>query len=507
METIIKTFLTQKSELWQALLQHLSMSLISLILAILIAIPLAIYSEHKPRLANGLLQVTGILQTIPSLALLGLLIPIVGIGTIPAIIALVIYALLPIFQNTYVGLKNVDNNLIEAADAFGMTRFQKLIKVEIPIALPTIIAGIRTALVLIIGTATIAALIGAGGLGNFILLGINRNDMSLILIGAISSALLALILSGLLTILSKFSMKRIITILGICLAVIISAGFYGSFNQPAKSITIAGKLGSEPDILINMYKDLIENDNKNVKVTLKPNFGETSFLFNALKSDKIDIYPEFTGTVLENLVKNAPKETLNQEQTYSMGKKLVSKQFQMDYLSPMQYENTYAIVVKKAFAEKYNLKTISDLKKVEPQLKGGMTLEFLNRPDGWQNIKKTYHIDIPIKSMQASLRYEALNNGQINVADAYSTDSQIKQFNLVVLKDDQHVFPNYQGAPLMKEAFAKKNPKIVKSLDKLAHQISAEDMQKMNYEVNVEKIPAKQVAFNYLKQHDLVEKR
>ncbi|MDE7506367.1 ABC transporter permease, partial [Streptococcus agalactiae] len=142
------------------------------------------------------LQITGIFQTIPSLALLGLFIPFMGIGTVPAVVALIIYALFPILQNTVTALMQIDANLIEAATAFGMTRWERLKKFELALSMPVIISGIRTASVMIIGTATLASLIGAGGLGSFILLGIDRNNPSLILIGAISSAVLAIIFSG-----------------------------------------------------------------------------------------------------------------------------------------------------------------------------------------------------------------------------------------------------------------------------------------------------------------------
>src|SRR5699024_2352004 len=171
--------------------------LASLVIAMVIAIPLAIWVVRRPRWAEGLLQIAGTLQTIPSLALLGLLIPLVGIGTTPAVIALVIYALLPIFQNTYLGISEIDPAIEEAADAFGMSRMRKLFKVELPMARPAILSGFRTAKVLIIGTATLAAVIGAGGLGTFFLLRIDRHNMSLIIIGTVSAALLAIILRSL----------------------------------------------------------------------------------------------------------------------------------------------------------------------------------------------------------------------------------------------------------------------------------------------------------------------
>ncbi|MDN6491335.1 MAG: ABC transporter permease, partial [Leuconostoc sp.] len=172
MENLIETFNERRGELWSELLNHLGISIVSLLIAMIIAIPLAIWVVRLPKVAEIGLQIAGILQTIPSLALLGLLIPLVGIGTTPSIIALVIYALLPIFQNTYLGISEIDPAIEEAADAFGMSKMRKLLKVELPMARPAIVSGIRTAMVLIIGTATLAALIGAGGLGTFILLGI-----------------------------------------------------------------------------------------------------------------------------------------------------------------------------------------------------------------------------------------------------------------------------------------------------------------------------------------------
>lgn len=229
-----------------------------MLIAALIAIPLAIWSVSHKKLAEVLLQITSVLQTIPSLALLGLLIPFVGIGTVPALIALVIYALLPIFQNTYIGLTEIDPSIEEAAIAFGMSRIRRLIKVELPIALPVIISGIRTALVLIIGTATLAALIGAGGLGTFILLGIDRNTPVLTLIGAISSALLAIIFSSLIRLLQRVRPIYTLIVLALTIGVLGGISAYQTFFVKEESVVIAGKLGSEPEILIEMYKELIE---------------------------------------------------------------------------------------------------------------------------------------------------------------------------------------------------------------------------------------------------------
>lgn len=182
MSRFTEVFSERKGQLLSALLEHIQISFIALFFAVLIAIPLGIYLTRKPKVAEPIIGVTAVLQTIPSLALLGLLIPLFGIGTLPAIIALVVYAALPVLRNTYTGISEVDPSMVEAANAMGMNSWQRLIKVELPLAMPVIMAGIRTAMVLIVGTATLAALIGAGGLGALILLGIDRNDTALIIL-------------------------------------------------------------------------------------------------------------------------------------------------------------------------------------------------------------------------------------------------------------------------------------------------------------------------------------
>ncbi|AVH75135.1 ABC transporter permease/substrate-binding protein [Weissella koreensis] len=505
MQKLIQVIIERKTDLLLALWQHVQISIIALVIAMLIAIPLAIWVVRHRRFSEFFLQLTSILQTIPSLALLGLLIPFVGIGTLPAIIALVVYALLPIFQNTYLGISEIDPSIEEAADAFGMSSARKLFKVELPIAMPQIISGIRTALVLIIGTATLAALIGAGGLGTFIMLGIDRNDTSLLIIGAVSSAILAVTLS--LVVRWFQSIKPIHAILAfLSLLLLIGSGsVYTTYYNRIENITIAGKLGSEPEILINMYKELIEDNDEHANVQLKPNFGKTTFLFSALQNDQIDIYPEFSGSVLETLVKGKVAKHQTAQETYDLAKNMLSKEDKLTYLKPMQYNNTYALAVTEKFKKENNLNNISDLAKINGLLKPGMTLEFIDRDDGMRGLQKAYGFKVSAKSMEPALRYEAINDGRINLVDAYATDSELKEYNLALLKDDKNFFPAYQGAPLMKTKFANQHPKVVKALNKLAGKISNQDMQEMNYAVNVKKEPAASVAHQYLVQHDLIK--
>ncbi|WP_368252229.1 ABC transporter permease/substrate-binding protein [Enterococcus sp. 2201sp1_2201st1_B8_2201SCRN_220225] len=508
MKEILETFNERKADLVQAIFEHLAISLSALLIAIVIAVPCAILLSKRQKIAEVVLQFTSVLQTIPSLALLGLLIPFVGIGTTPALIALVIYALLPIFQNTYIGLSEIDPSIEEAAEAFGMSRLRKLIKVEVPMAMPMIISGIRTALVLIIGTATLAALIGAGGLGTFILLGIDRNDPSLTLIGAICSALLALVFSGLIRFLQRRSWK--VSLIALAVIFLGIGGVYVAQKKALtkETVTIAGKLGSEPDILINMYKEVIEAEDDQVTVVLKPNFGKTSFLFSALENEQIDIYPEFTGTVLESLVE-VPKEKdqiHSPEETYQLANQLLDEQFEMELLEPMAYQNTYAVAMKREKADELGIRKISDLVAHQSDLRAGFTLEFIDRSDGYKGMQEKYGLELAlVQSMEPALRYQAIQTGDVEVIDAYSTDSEIKQYDLVTLEDDRQLFPPYQGAPLLSANFSKEHPEIIKALNRLAGKITEEQMIEMNYLVNVEKQQPAEVAHNFLVQEKIIE--
>lgn len=494
-------------DLLASLGQHVFISAIAAIIAIIIAVPLAIALINHRRWGELVLQVTGIVQTIPSLAVLGLLIPLVGIGTVPAIIALVLYAVMPIFQNTYAGLTNIDPLLIEAADAFGMSRRFKLFRVQLPLAMPMILSGIRIAIVLIIGTATLAALIGGGGLGTYIILGIQTNNNNALIIGAVLSAVLALLASWIIKVLSKVSFRRLVYGVIVIAALVTGGSIYHYVAQPEETVTIAGKMGSEPEILINMYKDLIEADNSHIKVELKPNFGGTSFLFKGLQSGKIDIYPEFTGTVLQSLVKHPQNVSHNPQKSYKQAKRLLKQQYQLKYLKPMKYQNNYSLAVRKSDATKYQLKTIADLSQVSSGFISAFDTDFSQQQDGYPGLKRAYGLTFKsVQTMEPSLRYKALADGKVNVTDAYTTDPQIRQYHLVTLKDNRAFFPTYQGAPLMKVKFARQHPQIVKSLNRLSGQITTKQMQEMNYQVTVKHRKAATVARQYLVKHHLLDK-
>lgn len=208
-QSLVEFMNQESSKLMTQTLQHLGLTFISLLFAILIGLPLGIIIARKRGLSGTVLGFAGVLQTIPSIALLGFMIPLLGIGAKPAIVALLIYALLPIIRNTYTGITGIDKPIIEAARAMGMSSNQILFQVELPLAMPVILAGVRTATVINVGVATLASYIAAGGLGEFIFGGISLNNTNMILAGAIPAALLAIVLDLLLSFIQKLNLRKL----------------------------------------------------------------------------------------------------------------------------------------------------------------------------------------------------------------------------------------------------------------------------------------------------------
>ncbi|HEL2300719.1 ABC transporter permease/substrate-binding protein [Streptococcus suis] len=501
---LFETFIERKDEWGIALFEHLRISLLALIIAIAIAVPLGLILTSKKRLTEWSLQITGIFQTIPSLALLGLFIPFMGIGTLPAVVALVIYAIFPILQGTLTGLGEIDPSLEEAATAFGMNKWEKLKKFKLALAMPILMSGIRTASIMIIGTATLAALVGAGGLGSFILLGIDRNDSALILIGAVSSAVLAVLFGYGIRLLQDKKPKTILLALLVTLFTV-GASYVPMLNFSTKQLVIAGKLGAEPEILINMYKLLIE-DRTDIKVEIKPNFGKTSFLYEALKSGSIDIYPEYTGTITSTLLKNSSMDlSTNSDEVYTYAKEAILEQDGLMYLAPMAFQNTYALAVTEDYAQDHGIEKISDLAKVQQTAVAGFSLEFNDREDGNIGLKNLYNLQLNVKTMEPALRYEAIKNGDVQIVEAFSTDSKVVTYKLKILEDDKQLFPPYQAAPLLSKETLEKYPELEQVLGVLAGNISTEEMTQMNYAVDVEGKSAEQVAREYLEQEGLLK--
>lgn len=511
-ETFFQLAWERSDLLTSALWEHIEMSMISLLIAVFIAVPLGVFLAMYKKGAEPVIGTTAVLQTIPSLALLGFLIPFVGIGTAPAIIALSAYALMPILRNTYTAIKGVDPALAEAARGMGMNYTQQLLKVMLPLAMPTIMAGIRTGMVLIVGTATLAALVGAGGLGDLIMTGLNRSNNYYILLGAIPAALLALFFDAVLRVTErKSSGSTIAPIFIVVLAAILivaTPNVLRALNvadDAPEEIVIAGKIGAEPEIVINMYKLLIEAET-DYEVILEPGLGQTDVVFQALMNGDVDGYFEFTGTAITNLLNEEPVSNDEQE-AFEQARDGMAEEFDLVFLEPMAYQNTYALAITEEMVEETGAETISDLVEIEDELTAAFTFEFFDREnDGYPGVQEVYGLDIgDVQTMDPGLRSEALVAGDVDLIDAYSTDSYMMRYNLVTLEDDENLFPPFNGAPLFRDDVLMEYPEIEQILNQLGGRISEEEMMEMNYEVDVNDANEDEIARNYLVEEGLLD--
>lgn len=294
--------------------------------------------------------------------------------------------------------------------------------------------------------------------------------------------------------------KKIIS--AILTLVIISALISGC-GKSSDTVVIGSKNFTEQIIMGNMLATLIEK-NTDLKVDRKLNLGGTDVAFNALKSGDIDMYVEYTGTGLVNILKKPAQN--NSDAVYNEVKKDFKEKYNLDWLEPIGFNNTYTLAVSPSVEEKYHPKTISDLKKISSNLVLGCTMEFTERPDGYPGLKKTYDIEFKsVKGMDSGLRYPAIEKGDVDVIDAFSTDGMLKAYNLTVLKDDKNFFPPYYAAPLVRDDTLKKHPELKDVLNKLAGQINDETMRELNYKVDKLGEDPKNVADDFLKSKGLIK--
>ena len=478
-------------EVAQLTLEHLLLVGLSILIAAGIGLPLGVLMTRKPGLSGPILTLANAVQTIPSLALFGFLIPlpfIGGIGARTAIVALVLYSLLPIIRNTFTGISGVDPAIREAGRGMGMTDLQLLWSVEIPLALSVIFAGLRVATVLCVGIATIAAAVGAGGLGMFIFRGVSMVDSRLILAGAIPAAALALIADfGLGAIEKRFSKL-------LCLLVI-AAGL--SSCSHSDRVVVGSKNFTEQVIMGEMLAQQIERKT-HLPVDRKLNLGGTIVCHEALTAGQIDTYVEYTGTGLTAILKEPPAKDSNL--AYQTVKDAYKSRFGIEWTEPLGFNNTFAIIVRKSDAEQFGLRTISDAAPRTSRWVAGFGYEFIEREDGYPGLVKTYNLRFPSEPrvMDLGLTYKAVAGHQVDLIAGNSTDGLIGALGLVVLEDDRHYFPPYDAVPLVREAVITKHPEIREALRALGGKVSEEQMRLMNYAVDGEHKDVKQVVKEFL---------
>jgi osmoprotectant transport system permease protein len=499
--------------------EHLLLVLVSTGIAILIGVPLGILLTRKPGLSKPVLGFANIMQTVPSLALFGFLIPLNiylfnvkilgGIGARTAIVALVLYSLLPIIRNTFTGISSVDPAIRDAGRGMGMTDRQLLFQVELPLAMGVIIAGVRVATVICVGTATIAAAIDAGGLGRYIFRGLRANDNLLILAGALPAALIAIgadLALGFLERRIQFggAVKAKAKTLwwsgaAVLLAVVCVSYFFAAPN--GKRVAVGSKDFSEQVILGEVLAQVIETKT-DLQVERRFDLGG-NLAHEALVTGEIDVYAEYTGTALLSILQDKPLK--DPQEVYRRVTAEYAKRFDLVWTEPLGFNNTFAILVRGDDAQKLNLKTVSDAAKVSAQWRAGFGQDFMSRADGYPGFARIYGFHFQeIREMDLSLTYRALAEKQVDLIAGNSTDGLISRYGLAQLADDRKYFPPYDAVPVVRQATLTKFPELGAILKQLGGILTVDEMRKLNYAVDGEKRQPRDVAREFLSQKGLL---
>ena len=520
----IDYIINQKDQILSLTLEHIKLTAIAVGFAILIGIPLGILISYVKKLNKPILGMANVIQAIPSMAILGFAIPFLGIGTLPAIVMVVLYSLLPIIKNTYIGIQSINSDTIEASEGIGLTKLQILTKVQIPLALPVIMAGIRISAVTAVGLMTMAAFIGAGGLGFLVYSGIRTVNNNQILAGAIPACILALFVDYLVGLVEKLvtpvslqknmkskekqvkqrkKQKAILSTVAILLIVTFVVSGLNSMNQSNKVIKIGSKDFTEQVILANMFADLIE-EKTDITVERETNLGGTQVCFTALNTGSIDLYFEYTGTAYGDILKY-PTNT-DMKEVYQTVKEDFKENYNIDVLEQTGFNNTYVVAVKEETAKKYNLKSISDLKNAASKLTIGTTFEFLNREDGLPGLTNHYGFEFKdTVSLDGGSRYIALMNNETDAVDAFSTDGLLKKYDLVTLEDDENFFPPYYAIPIASSEIVEKYPEIVPIIEELGSKLTDEIMIELNYKVDELAMDPEVVGREFLVENGFIE--
>lgn len=503
--------LEKKGFFLDLLVEHIEISLLAIVIAIVIGGGAGILISEYQKASKPTLGVINFLYTIPSISMLGFLIPFSGVGNATAVIALTVYALLPMVRNTNTGLTNVDENILEAAKGMGSTKTQILFKVKLPLAMPVIISGIRNMVTMTIALAGIASFIGAGGLGVAIYRGITTNNTAMTMVGSLLIALLALAFDFALGFverrLSKRSVKAKKTnriMAAVCVALVLILVLIQVVPKDKKeTIRIATKPMMEQYILGEMLDILIEQDTDlDVEITQGVG-GGTSNIQPAMESGEFDIYPEYTGTAWNMVLK---KDGLYTEDMFTELESEYEDSLGMSWVGMYGFNNTYGLVVRKEIADKYNIRTYSDLRAVSDKLIFGAEYDFFEREDGYDALCGEYGFDFKkTMDMDIGLKYQAINQGKIDVMNIFTTDGQLAASDVTVLADDKNFYPSYMCGNVVRNEVVESHPEIKDVLDELSGTITDSDMAQMNYDVETEGREPRDVAEEFLSGKGLLK--
>ncbi len=476
------------------IVSHVLIAGAALALGLLVALPLGVVAARRRRLGQGVLGLASLVQTIPSLALLALFYPLLltvrvltglplsPLGFLPALLALTLYALLPIVRNTVVALHGVDPDVLDAADGLGMTPFQKFSYVEAPLALPTIMAGIRTAAVLTIGAATLSTTVGQPSLGDIIFSGLQTQNWALVIAGCTAAAMLALTADALLA-LATLGLTRgprwlwVVAITMFAAAPIAALQSQtSSWRQP--TVIVGAKSFSEQFILARVIGNRLKT--AGYRVIYKENLG-SAVAFGAVSAGDIDVYVDYAGTLWANEMKRT--DTVPRDKMVADVSDWARRTRGVTVLGPLGFENAYALAMRGVDAQARHIASIADLAGVAPSLTFGSDLEFLDRPE-WATIRRAYDLRFAhARQFAPTFMYDALKSGDADVISAFSSDGRIAADGLVVLTDPKGVIPSYDALLLVGRQAAR-DPKLAATLRPLLGHITVTAVRRANLMVD-----------------------
>ncbi len=471
---------------------HVLLSFVAIASSILICLPLSVVLSRTRVLRWPIMTLAGVVQTVPGLALLALMVPLLGrIGFLPAYLALVCYSMLPILRNTVTGILGVDPSVVEAARAAGMTPNQMLLRVQLPLAIPVIIAGIRTASVWCVGMATLATPVGATSLGNYIFGGLQTQNFTAVLIGCLAAAGLAIFLDQGIGLLERAATTRNRTLAVVVAAILLlatAAGIYPAFSRldsrdAPVSIVVGAKTFTEQYILAQLIAD--ECAGRGVHTTTKPGMGST-ILFDALTRGEVDCYVDYSGTIWATILKRT--DMPSRDTMLAVETDYLQRKHGITLAGTLGFENTYCLAISRSTANRLHVTNIRELSHYAPALTIGSDYEFFGRPE-WASLKSTYSLHFKSeRTFDPGLMYAAEQEGAVDVISAYSTDGRIAAYDLAVLADPDRALPPYD-ALLLLSSKAAGEPPVIDALRPLLGSITGEAMREANKQVDLEGKP------------------
>jgi len=492
----MSAFLDALTRVPPLLASHVLLSAAALLLGIAISLPLGVWAARNAAVARVALGFASLVQTIPSLALLALFYPLLlslsalvgggipALGFLPSLIALTLYALLPILRNAVAGLQGIDSAIVQAADAVGMTRTQKLRLVEAPLAAPVVIAGIRTAAVWTIGAATLSTTVGQPSLGDMIFAGLQTQNWALVLAGCLSAAALALCVDALIGGI-EFGIRTRRRWLWIASAILLVAGaaaatapLWPRGGGGDRTVVVGAKNFAEQYILARLIGDRLERAGYTVQY--RDGLG-SAVVFGALAGDDIDVYVDYAGTIWSNEMKR--RDVPDRGAMVSAIGDWARRTHGVGLVGALGFENAYAFAMKRDAARDQRIASLDDLVRAAPRLALGSDLEFLERPE-WAAVKRAYPLRFARTTPYSpTFMYRALQSGNVDVISAFSSDGRIAADRLTVLTDPRRAIPGYDAILMVAPARAR-DAAFLAALKPLVGRVPVEAMRTANYQVD-----------------------